>query len=245
MDKNAFKKEIRRLVLIMILFCQSYAFRCIFDIYEREHIDNNGFVALMVRLLLVVPFSLLPFIAVMGLHRCNLRASQLAVKRTLAHAAETMNGLGEGQDEGDRTQSSYLLGDVTRNEIVAVDPTTEETCSSQTFSEGFKGLSDNNPPNNGMSESGPRLNSFAAQFTNRTDVAQNTTIKSGSNPNNGAFEGTGSGNHSMMSSLDNSSCQNKRSFMTMNPGSRTSSKADRNKEFMYGLTKPPPKRFSH
>ena len=40
-------------------------------------------------------------------------------------------------------------------------------------------------------------------------------------------------------SLDSS---NQRSFQTMNPPSRTSSKASLRKQFMYGLIKPPAKR---
>ena len=77
-DKNIFRKEICTLVIILILFCQSYALRCIFDLDESKH-EVSSFSLLMSRLALVIPFSLLPFSAMFLLHRRNLKASKLAV----------------------------------------------------------------------------------------------------------------------------------------------------------------------
>ena len=82
MNKNVFKKEICTLVLILILFCQSNALRSIFDLDERINIQENGFKLFMTRLLLFIPFSLLPFVAMFMLHRSNLKASRLTVAST-------------------------------------------------------------------------------------------------------------------------------------------------------------------
>ena len=78
-DKNVFKREICTLVIILGVFCQSYAFRTIFDLIERLNLIHNGYKLFMTRLCLVVPFSLLPFFAMLMLHRRNLKASRLAV----------------------------------------------------------------------------------------------------------------------------------------------------------------------
>lgn len=69
---NFFKKEIKTLSTILIIFSFSYLIRVVFDFFWLVPENVDYFTKLTVSMLAVVPFDLLPLVVVLFYHRRNL-----------------------------------------------------------------------------------------------------------------------------------------------------------------------------
>ena len=77
---NFFKKEIKTLSIILIIFSFSYLIRVVFDFFWLVPENADYFTKLMVSMLAVVPFDLLPLLVVLFFHRRNLSRIDTSVE---------------------------------------------------------------------------------------------------------------------------------------------------------------------
>lgn len=68
---------------ILVVFSLSYILGCIYNILltiDDSKVDENGFWPVSTRLLLDIPFSIIPLCSIILFHRSNLKATKMHVR---------------------------------------------------------------------------------------------------------------------------------------------------------------------